>query len=159
MKRTTRNIAKARTGNDSLIKIVRQNPGIHFRGLLRVSGVANATLQRRLASLENLGKLSSHRSGSFTRYYSTNVSKADRYLLQYLKRRPYREIIILLLDSANDTIFTFKKIVHRLGKSPSTVSAQLMKLIKDNVVSYNEKLGYTLNDRRAIKKVMLKYRT
>jgi predicted transcriptional regulator len=157
MKNTARNVAKARTDSDPLIKMVKQIPGIHFRELLRVSGLANATLQRRLESLEKLGKLSTHRSGSFTRYYGRDVSKTDMHLLQYLKRQPYREIIILMLDSANDT-FTFKKIVSELGKSPSTVSAQLLKLIKDNVVRYDEELGYALNDRRAVKKVMSKYR-
>ena len=62
-----RKVAKARKDYHTLIKFVRQNPGVHFRELLRASGLGNGTLQHQLALLERLGLLRAHRSGSFTR--------------------------------------------------------------------------------------------
>jgi predicted transcriptional regulator len=157
MKVATRKVVNTRREYDNLIKIVRQYPGIHFCELLGASGLAYGTLERQLVLLEKLGILRAHRSGGYTRYYNSNIPKGDMQILSYLKQRPYREIILLLLDSASDT-FTFRKIVHRLGKAPSTVSAQLRKLIERKVVSFDERWGYTVNNKRIIKRVISKYR-
>ena len=121
MKVAALKVVKARKDYHTLIKIVRQNPGVHYRELLRASGLGYGTLERQLALLERLGLLKARRSGSFTRYYNSDVSKTDMELLYYLKQRPYREIIRLLLDYASDA-FTFQEIVQMIGKAPSTVS-------------------------------------
>jgi predicted transcriptional regulator len=68
MKVAARKVVNARRDYDTLVKIVRQNPGVHYRELLRASGLGNGTLQHQLASLERLGLLRAHRSGGFTRY-------------------------------------------------------------------------------------------
>src|SRR5215210_5192351 len=128
MKVAAGKIVKARKDCHSLIKIVRQNPGVHYRELLRASGLANGTLERQLALLERLGLLRVHRSGGFTRYYNSDVLKTDIELLCYLRLRAYREIIRLLIDDASDT-FTFQEIMQMIGKAPSTVSVQLGRLI------------------------------
>ncbi len=144
-----------------LIKIIRQNPGIHFRELLRASGLANGTLERQLALLERLGLIRAHRSRGFTRYYNSDVSKTDAELLFYLKQRTCREIIRLLLleDTSGGSSFTFQKIVQMIGKAPSTVSVQLERLIDHKVVSFDEKRGYyIINNKQAIKRLISKYK-
>ena len=157
MKVVARKVVNARRDYDTLVKIVRQNPGVHYRELLRASGLGNGTLQHQLASLERLGLLRAHRSGGFTRYYNSDVLKTDMELLYCLKQRTYREIIRLLLDDTSGAL-TFQEIVHRIGKAPSTVSVQLGRLIDRKVVSFDEKRGYTVNNKRAIKRVISKYR-
>lgn len=156
-----RKVANARKDyDDDLITLVKQNPGTHFRELLRASGIAHGTLQHRLAFLERLGLIRADRSGAYTRYYNSDISKKDIQLLHYLKRRPYLDIVILLLlDDASGTPFTFKEIVQKMGKAPSTISIQLRKLIERKVVSFDEKRGYyTVNNKPAIKRVISKYR-
>jgi predicted transcriptional regulator len=140
-----------------LIKIVRHNPGIHYRELLRMSGLGNGTLQYQLALLERLGILRADRSSGFTRYYNSDVSKADMKLLHYLKQRPYAEIIRLLLDDPSGT-FSFAQVVHRMGKAPSTVSVHLSELIDRKLVRFDEKRGYTVNNKRAITRLISEYR-
>lgn len=152
-----RKVVKAHKDYHTLIKIVRQNPGVHYRELLRASGLGNGTLQHQLALLERLGLLRAHRSGGFTRYYNSDVSKTDVELLYYLKQRTCREIIRLLLDDASGA-FTFQKIVQMIGKAPSTVSVQLGRLIDHKVVSFDEKRGYTVNNKPAIKRLISKYK-
>ena len=152
-----RKVVKAHKGYHTLIKIVRQNPGIHYRELFRASGLGNGTLQHQLALLERLGLIKAHRSGGFTRYYNSDVSKTDVELLYYLKPRAYREIIRLLLDDASGA-FRFQKIVQMVGKAPSTVSVQLGRLIDHKVVSFDEKRGYTVNNKPAIKRLISKYK-
>ena len=78
-------------------------------------------------------------------------------LLYYLKQRPYREIIRLLLDDASNA-FTFQEIVQMIGKAPSTVSVQLGRLIDHKVVSFDEKRGYTVNNKQTIKRLISKYK-
>ena len=152
-----RKVVKAHKDYHTLIKIVRQNPGVHYRELLRASGLGNGTLQHQLALLERLGLIKAHRSGGFTRYYNSDVSKTDVELLYYLKPRAYREIIRLLLDDASGA-FRFQKIVQMVGKAPSTVSVQLGRLIDHKVISFDEKRGYTVNNKPAIKRLISKYK-
>ena len=81
----------------NLIKIIRQNPGIHYRELVRASRIGNGTVEYQLARLERRGLLRVNRSGGFTRYYNSDVSKTDMELLYYLKQGICREIVRLLL--------------------------------------------------------------
>ena len=157
MKVAARKVVKARKDYHTLIKIVRQNPGVHYRELLRASGLGYGTIEHHLALLERLGLLRAHRSGGFTRYYNSDVSKTDMELLHYLRRRAYREIIRLLLDDASYA-FTIQKIAQMIGKAPSTVSVQLGRLIDHKVVSFDEKRGYIVNNKPAIKRLLSKYK-
>jgi predicted transcriptional regulator len=140
-----------------LFKLVRQNPGIHYRELLRISGLGYGTLERQLALLERLRLLKAHRASGFTRYYSSDVPKTDMELLCYLKLRRYREIIRLLLDDASGA-FTFQEIVQTIGKAPSTVSVELRRLIDRKLVSFDKKRGYTVNNKHTIKRLIAKYK-
>jgi predicted transcriptional regulator len=157
MKVAARKIVKARKDYHTLIKLVRQNPGIHYRELLRASGLGYGTIEHHLALLERLGLLRAHRAGGFTRYYNSDVSKRDMELLYYLKQRTYQEIIRLLLDDTRGS-FTFQKIVQMIGKAPSTVSVQLGRLIDQKVVSFDEKHGYIVNNKQTIKRLISKYK-
>lgn len=157
MKVAARKVVKARKDYHTLIKIVRQNPGVHYRELLRASGLGYGTLERQLALLERLGLLRADRAGGFTRYYNSDVSKTDMELLHHLRRRAYREITRLLLDDASYA-FTIQKIAQMIGKAPSTVSVQLWRLIDHKVVSFDEKRGYTVNNKQTIKRLISKYK-
>ena len=157
MKVAARRVIKARKDYHTLLKIVRRNPGVHYRELWRVSGLGYGTLERQLVLLKRLGLLRTHRSGGFTRYYNPDVSKIEMELVCYLKQRAYREIIRLLLDDADDAL-TFQEIVQMIGKAPSTVSVQLRRLIDHKVVSFDEKHGYTVNNKPAIKRLISKYK-
>ena len=65
--------------------------------------------------------------------------------------------IRLLLDDANG-VFTFQKIVQIIGKAPSTVSVQLGRLIDHKLVIFDEKCGYTVNNKQTIKRLISKYK-
>jgi predicted transcriptional regulator len=157
MKVVARNVLKARKDYHTLLKIVRQNAGIHFRELLRSSGLGYGTVERQLALLERLGLLRAHRAGGLTRYYNSDVSKTDMELLCYLRQRTCREIIRLLLDDAGDA-FTNQKIAQMIGKAPSTVSVQLGRLIDHKVVSFDDERGYIANNKQTIKRLISKYK-
>jgi hypothetical protein len=45
-----------------------------------------------------------------------------------------------------------------IGKAPSTVSVQLWRLIDHKVVSFDEKRGYTVNNKQTIKRLISKYK-
>jgi predicted transcriptional regulator len=79
MKVAAQKFIKARKDYHTLLKLVRQNPGVHYRELLRASGLSYGTLERQLALLERLGLLKVYRSSGFTRYYNSDVSKTWNY--------------------------------------------------------------------------------
>lgn len=157
MKVAARKVIEARKDYHYLLKIVRQNPGVHYRELWRASGLGYGTLEGQLALLERLGLLRVYRTGGFTRYYNSDVSKTDMELLCYLRQRPYLEIIRLLLDDASDAL-TFQEIVQMIGKAPSIVSVELRRLIDHKVISFDEKRGCIINNKQTIKKLVSKYK-
>jgi DNA-binding IclR family transcriptional regulator len=55
MKVADRKAIKARKDYHPLIRIVRQNPGVPYRELLRASSLGYGTVERQLAVLERLG--------------------------------------------------------------------------------------------------------
>src|SRR5215212_6904851 len=63
MKVAARKAIKARKDYHTLIRIVSQNPGLHYRELLRASGLGYGTLERQLALLET--RLNKARIGGF----------------------------------------------------------------------------------------------
>jgi DNA-binding transcriptional ArsR family regulator len=158
MKVAAQKVIKARKDYNTLLKLVRQNPGVHYRELLRASGLSYGTLERQLALLERLGLLKVYRSSGFTRYYNSDVSKKDMELLCYLRQRAYREIIRLLLDDASGSFRFQITLVQMVGKAPSTVSAQLGRLIDHKVISFDEKRGYTVKNKPALKRLISKYK-
>lgn len=157
MQGRNRRTAKLPRSYFDLARIVVQNPGIRFRELLRASGLASGTLQHRLGLLEKSEIIRVHRSWGFARYYSSRMKSSDVRILFYLKRRPFQQIILLLLGDSSGT-FTLRKFVQILGKSPSTVSSQLRQLVAQRIVRLIERQGYVVNNKRIIKRALSRYR-
>jgi DNA-binding transcriptional ArsR family regulator len=159
MKVAARKAIKARKDYHTLIRIVSQNPGVPYRELLRASVLGYGTLERQLALLERLGLIKAHRVGGFTRYYTSDVYQRKTWNYSATpKPRAYREIIRLLLDDASGSFRFQKIIVQMVGKAPSTVSVQLGRLIDHKVVNFDEKRGYVVNNKPAIKRLLSKHK-
>jgi DNA-binding transcriptional ArsR family regulator len=97
------------------------------------------------------------RQSGATRYYPLNVSDGESRVLGFLRHRPVRDIISLML--AND-MCTFAEIVDHSGKAPSTVSSHLKRLREGGIVRvrYGEYQLYSLADRELVAEVLSKYR-
>jgi predicted transcriptional regulator len=140
-----------------LLARIEQNPGIRYRELLRLTGLANGVLTYHLAALEKSGAVKVGRQVRITRYYPVSISETESVILRHVRHNPVRQMVVFILD--ND-MCTFNEIVEHVGKAPSTVSLHLKRLKEDGIISvrYGEYQLYRLADREQVAEVLSKYR-
>jgi predicted transcriptional regulator len=150
----TPEIADTRT---LLQRIIDDNPGIRYRELLRITGVANGVLSYHLAALEKSDQIRADRMSRMTRYYPPKVSDRESEILKYVRHEPIRNILMFIFENDN---CTFNEIVEHSGRAPSTISAHLKRLKEDGIISirYGEYQLYRIADRDLVSEVLSKYR-
>lgn len=142
-----------------LLRYVEQNPGLRYKELSRLTGLANGVLSYHLALLERSNAIVAERLPRQTRYFPINMSDEESVILKHLRNKPERELIVVLLQ--ND-ICTFNELVEHSGKSQSTVSSHIKKLKGDSIVNvrYGERHNlYSLANKDAVAEAMSKYKT
>lgn len=142
---------------DLLLGLVRQEPGIRYRELLRASGFVNGVLSYHLSALEKAGAVRVDRQARITRYYPLHVPESESQVLGYIRHEPIREIVSFVLSQ---DMCTFSELVAHTGKAPSTVSAHLKRLKEAGIISvrYGEYQLYSLANRELVAEVLSKYR-
>ena len=140
----------------ALLKHIEENPGIRYRELLRMTGLANGVLTYHLASLEKSDAVKVSREAKMTRYYPLSVSDKESSVLKYVRHEPVREIMLFVLEH---NMCTFGEIVEHTKKAPSTVSSHLKRLKEAGIVSvrYGEYQLYSIADRELVYDVLSKY--
>ena len=114
-----------------IIDIVKKNPGIKFREIMRESGLKNGVLSYHTRKLEENGSVKINRKSGETRFYPLCVTDEESNLITSLRRDTQRHILLSLLDGES---LTFNEIVQKVKKAPSTVSTFLGKLVDDDIV-------------------------
>ena len=142
---------------DILLQIIKAEPGIRYRELLRHTGLVNGVLTYHLSALEKSSVIKVDRRAGATRYFPVNVPESESHLLSFVRHEPVREIISFILKQ---DMCTFNEIVAHTGKAPSTVSSHLKRLKEAGVVlvKYGEYQLYGLANRDLVADVLAKYR-
>lgn len=140
----------------SLLGHVEENPGIRYRELLRMTGLANGVLTYHLAALERAGAVKVERQAKMTRYYPINIPDSESSILKFVRHDPIRQIVLFILDH---DYCTFNEIVEHTRKAASTVSSHLKRLREADIVSvkYGEYQLYHLADGELVAEVLSKY--
>ncbi|HXV46532.1 MAG TPA: ArsR family transcriptional regulator [Nitrososphaera sp.] len=140
-----------------LLQHIEENPGIRYRELLRMMGLANGVLTYHLAALEKADMIKVDRQPRMTRYYPISISDSESVILKFVRHEPVRQIILLILDH---DLCMFNEIVDHTKKAPSTVSSHLKRLNEAGIVTvrYGEYQLYRLADRELVADVLSKYR-
>lgn len=140
-----------------LLRNIEGNPGIRYRELLRMTGLANGVLTYHLAALEKTNVVNVDRQAKTTRYYPVSVSDSESAILKFVRHGPVRQIVLFMLDHE---LCTFGEIVDHTKKAPSTVSSHLKRLKEAGIVSvrYGEYQLYRLAEKYQVAEVLSKYR-
>lgn len=140
-----------------LLRNIEGNPGIRYRELLRMTGLANGVLTYHLAALEKTNVVKVDRQARTTRYYPVSVSDSESGILKFVRHDPVRQIVLFILDHE---LCTFGEIVDHTKKAPSTVSSHLKRLKEAGIVSvrYCEFQLYRLAEKDQVAEVLSKYR-
>ena len=140
-----------------LLRQIEENPGIRYRELLKLTGLANGVLTYHLAALEKTDVVKVDRQSRMTRYYPVSVSDGESAILKFVRHEPVRQIVLFILDNE---LCTFSEIVDHTKKAPSTVSSHLKRLKEAGIVSvrYGEYQLYRLASKDLVAEVLSKYR-
>ena len=139
---------------------INKYPGIRYRQLLQLSGLANGVLSFHLKKLKRLKIIKAKKLGYTTiRYYPPAVKTIESDILDHLLDSTRRKIILFLLEHNN---CRFKEIVHCIDRAPSTTSYQLQRLEHAGIIS-NPRVNknnqcYRLKNKSRIVKIVSKYK-
>jgi predicted transcriptional regulator len=139
---------------------INKHPGIRYRQLLRLSGLANGVLSFHLKKLKKLKIVKAKKLGYNTiRYYPLAVKTTESDILDQLLDSTRRKIILFLLEHSN---CKFKEIIHYIDRAPSTTSFQLQHLEHAGIISVlrvgKNNQFYRLKNKSRIVKTFSKYK-
>ncbi len=137
---------------------INNNPGIRYKELLRLTGLANGTLEYHLKILERLHKVTVERhAGRRARYYPICIPTDESQILGYLRNNVARQIVIFILEH---DFCTFNEVVEHIKRAASTASWHLKRLSEAGVISvtYGQEYHlYRVTNSKLVKEVLYKY--
>ena len=118
----------------TILRIINSFPGIRYRDILRITNLNNGTLSHHLSILEkrSIIKIGRTENSNITRYFPASTPSEETLILNYLKIKATKSIIMMLIDTEDDV--SFNEIVKHINKAPSTTSWNLKRLVDSNVV-------------------------
>ena len=139
---------------------IKRQPGIRYRQLLRISGLANGALSFHLKKLKKSKIIKAKKLGyNTTRYYPIAVKTTESDILDHLLDSTQRKIILFLLECSS---CVFKDIVHYIDRAPSTTSFQLRRLERAGIITVRrvdkKNQFYRLKNKPRIIKIVSKYK-
>ena len=117
------------------LNIIKTNPGIRYNEILRLSGLKNGVVTHYLNKLELGNKIQSIRTPRVTVFYPLEINEKHQKIITRLRQTTPQKILLNLLSEE----LSFKSLVQKVQKSPSTTSVYLKKLNHDKIVSFSLK--------------------
>ena len=118
---------------DIILKYIDRVPGIRYRELLRLTGLANGTLEYNLKTLERTNRVKVFRQdGRRVGYYPIGFRSDEYQILEHIKNKVAKKIVLFILDNA---LCTFDRILENIKKAASTLSWHLKRLSEAGIIS------------------------
>lgn len=109
-----------------IYNFVKNNPGVHFRGVCRGLGLSVGVVQYHLDSLVGAGLLSVCNDGQYRRYFDFGAfAERDTNLISLLRHDQPRRILTILSQSGPTL---HKDLTHKLGVSSQALTWQMNRL-------------------------------
>ena len=122
--------------SDFILQTIQSNPGIHVRGLIDKTHLKNGVITHYLEQLEKQGKIKSKKYTRYKRYYSLDIDEDEYDIIRNLRKPTKKEILLFIIVKGNTS---FKEILSKTHKSPSTISWNLSELVNNGVIEKYEK--------------------
>jgi len=134
-------------------------PGLHERELARKLDMSLSTLDYHLHYLAKRDIIVFRKDGRYTRYFATRkVGREDKKIIAILRQNTPRAMVLYLLTRPNAI---HKEIAKSVGKSPSTVSFHLKKMVGVGIVeavSLGRETAYHIADEDKVVNTLLTYK-
>ncbi|HZS74112.1 MAG TPA: helix-turn-helix domain-containing protein [Candidatus Nitrosotalea sp.] len=115
----------------TIVKIVENNPGIHYSDLIKITGLTHGVTSHYLFRMERMKIIRIRRDSRRAFIFSNQSPLAFDNILIHLRKETAGMILAFLLEKKSSS---FSEIRKMCGKSPSTVSLTLTHLIEQNLV-------------------------
>lgn len=139
-----------------ILKIIKETPGIHTRGIIKESKLENGVVEHHLRKLEKQGKIKSQKRSRYRRYYTAEVYDDEFPVIRNMRKPTKKEILFNIMIQGNPS---FKDLTIKLQKSPSTISWNISELIDEGIIEkckLNGKQVYRIKNRDLFKKTFQK---
>ncbi|WP_393972093.1 winged helix-turn-helix transcriptional regulator [Oxyplasma meridianum] len=144
---------------DKILQIISQNPGIHFREIQRMSGMAVGQAEYHLYQLEKSDKVIIKEDGNNRRYFLPDQgSLQDRKIIFYLRSSIPSRIIQSIIRSGE---IDSSKILRGRKAKLEKIKKAIESMEKDGIISRKVVNGTDhifLTDRDHVIKVIKRYR-
>lgn len=144
---------------DSIVSLIVENPGIHFREIQRKSGLAVGQLEYHLYQLELEDRVSIREDGNIKRYFSVSSgSYQERQMLFYLRSTIGKEVLQKLCRTDSIPINALLKIRKPIREKRKKLIDEMK---NDGIVEIYRHLGLDqvkLKDRTKLIEIARKYR-
>jgi predicted transcriptional regulator len=126
---------------------IKENPGVHFRGICDALGLSVGVVQYHLSVLEKAGLITSYADGQNVRYFDHSyAAKTDLKLVSLMRHDTTAQILTIL---AQNKSALHRDIANTLGISSQALTWQMNQLKNAGLISA-EKVGvnvrYGLSD-------------
>ena len=149
-------IGDIRTSRDTLLVLIRREPGLHLREIPRRLGISLGSARFHLAALAGTDSVVEVRHGRFVRWFPTDgLAPADFRLICALRIRRQREILLCMLDRGP---CRFSEIRSATDIPSSALAADLRRLIVNGLVASRAGPQYELTDAPLIRRQVKRYR-
>jgi predicted transcriptional regulator len=130
-----------------IYNFLKENPGVHFRGICETLGLSVGEAQYHLEVLEQVGLIKAYTDGQNKRYFESNVfKKSDLQLISLLRHDTAAKILVILAQNGSAL---HRDIACCLGISSQALTWQMNQLKNAGLVNA-EKTGvnvrYNLTD-------------
>jgi len=133
-----------------IYNFVKNNPGIHFRGICSNLGLSIGVVQYHLGVLADAGLLSVYNNGQCRRYFESNAyAETDVKLISLLRHDTAGKILTALSQSGP---ILHKDLTHRLGLSSQALTWQMNQLKRTGLIEAVKEgmsVKYSLNEESA----------
>jgi predicted transcriptional regulator len=133
-----------------IYNFIKNNPGVHFRGVCNSMDLPVGVVQYHLGVLENAGLVRVYDDGQLKRYFESNTYTAKEVKLISLLRHETTGKI--LADLSQNTFVLHKDLARNLGVSPQALSWQMNQLKKTGLIETAKEginVKYSLNGENA----------
>ena len=118
--------------SELVLTIIKENPGIRFNEIMRITDIRNGTLSHYVKKLETSGNITLQRTPRVTRAYPIGIDEHEAVICKYLTIPTQRNLILFLLKNKVATSIEIRKY---LKKSPSVISVNLNELFKAKIIN------------------------
>lgn len=142
---------------EQIRQIVRENPGIQFRQIMRLSGLKNGVVSHHTRRLEENGDVISVRTARQARFYPPGTTGEESAVIKALRRHVPRKVLVELM--LNGTM-SFAALASKTARSPSTTSYHLAQMVSDGIVGtclQELKKRYYIKDRDLVERLFHTY--